>query len=267
MKQVAMNESLDAVGVAEAVDDMPRKSGVAMPPREAGGKRRKGWRTAGKVVLALFVLLFGADLAWTGSGSNEWEAVSDSNGIRVASMKTPGYRLLKYKVEMVADARLSDVVFYLSDTGTGNDVGAKDVKRLEAVSSAQLSYVYDTYKLDLPAPFGQAEVVLINSQVQDPVTGKVRVNIFGAPNKLPRTPGLRRVEHLANSWTLTPLPDGGVAIESVSEFDLGLPYLLANAAMPGVIGQEFAKMRELLKLDKYKNKTLPHITEPGTERP
>lgn len=215
----------------------------------------------GVTAFAVLVLVTAADIAWSSSGNNTWKVTSDANGIRVSTLKTPGYSLLKYRVNMHVDARLSDVVYYLSSTATGEDVGAKDVARLEAVSTPKVSYVYDTYKLDLPKPFGRADVVLINSQVQDPVTKKVTVNIFAAPNKKPLDPSIPRVQHLSNTWILTPLASGGVDIESVSEFDLGLPALLANAAMPGVMADEAGKMRGLLKMDRYRNKTLAHISE------
>lgn len=224
-------------------------------------KTKKIIKAAGLTAFAILVLVTAIDMGWSSSGSNTWKVASEGNGIKVSTLKTPGYSLLKYKVNMHVDARLSDVVYYLSSTTTGDDVGAKDVARLETVSSPKVSYVYDTYKLDLPAPFGRAEVVLINTQLQDPVSKKVSVNIFAAPNKKPLDPSIRRVGHLSNSWTLTPLASGGVDIESVSEFDLGLPVLLANSAMPGVIAEEFRKMRELLKKDKYRNKTLAHISE------
>jgi hypothetical protein len=231
---------------------------------KAGGKARKVIKRVCVTAFAVLVLVTAADIGWSGSGSNTWNVVSDADGIRVATLKTPGYSLYKYKVNMHVDARLSDVVYYLSSTTTGDDVGAKDVARLEAVSSEKVSYVYDTYKLDLPAPFGRADVVLINTQVQDPVSKTVKVNIFAAPNKKPVDPSIPRVEHLSNTWTLTPLASGGVDIESVSEFDLGLPALLANTAMPAVMADESSKMRALLRKDKYRNKTLAHITELNT---
>lgn len=221
-------------------------------------------RTGKRIVLALGALLLvvmAADIGWSASGDSSWQVAKQENGIVVSTMKTPGYSLLKYKASMRVDARLSDVVYYLSSTSTGEDVGARDVARLETVASQRVAYVYDTYKLDLPKPFGVADVVLINTQVQDPRTRTVAVNIFAAPNRKPPVDGARRVKHLSNSWTLTPLPGGGVQIDSVSEFDLGLPALLANSAMPGVIAEEFGKMRELLKKDKYRNKTLAHISE------
>lgn len=237
---------------------------MSNPAMNHPAQTRVARKTGKRIALALgavLLLVLAADMVWSASGDNTWQVAKQENGVVVSTLKTPGYSLLKYKASMRVDARLSDVVYYLSSTSTGEDVGAKDVARLESVATPRMAYVYDTYKLDLPKPFGQADVVLINTQVQDPRTKTVAVNIFAAPNKKAPVDGAQRVRHLSNTWSLTPLPGGGVQIESVSEFDLGLPALLANSAMPGVITEEFGKMRELLKKDKYRNKTLAHITE------
>lgn len=222
------------------------------------GKIFKYFSVWAVVVLAV---LFAADFAWKQSGSNEWKLATERDGIRVYSLKAPGYRLLKYKALMHMDERLSDVTFYLTDLHTGYDLGATDIRRLGEVITPQLSYVYDTYKLSLPPPFGKREIVLLNTRVQDPVTKKVMISIYAAPNKLPPDTSITRVIRLSNNWTLTPLASGGVDIESVSELDLGLPYVLANLVMPDVLVQELGKMLKVIKKERYRNQTVPFITE------
>ena len=233
---------------------------MSEPTKKGSGKARKIVKYLGVSAAVLVAVLFVADIVWERSGTNEWKLASDTNGIRVSTLKTPGYSLLKYKLNMHVDARLSDVVFYLTDTSTGEDLGAKEIVRLESVSSPQVSYSYDTYKLDLP-PFGRRDVVIIAENSQDPVSKKVSINILAAANKKPLDSNITRVEHLSNTWTLTPLASGGVDIEAVSEVDLGIPYFMANQAMPGIITGELSKMPVLLKKDKYKNKKLAFITE------
>jgi hypothetical protein len=202
-----------------------------------------------------------AHFAWTFSGTGEWQRVSGKDGIQISTLKVSGESALKYKVDMRVEARLADVVAFLSETETGIDLGAYDIRRLEAVSAPPVFYAYDTYKLRLPEPFGELEVVIINQYAQDPDTRTVRVNVNAAPNKLPPDASIRRVVHLSNCWTLTPLPGGGVNMESISEMDLGMPYVLANLAMPSVIQENFGNIRALLKLDKYKNKHPAFIAE------
>jgi hypothetical protein len=163
---------------------------------------------------------------------------------------------------MHVDSRLSDVVFYLSDLNTGADVGAFDIRRLEQVSAAPLYYVYDTYKLKLPRPFGLLEVMIVNQYRQDPVTKQVTLNVYAAPGKRPLQKNVTRVVHLGNTWTLTPLESGGVDVESVLQMDLGTPYVLANLAMPALVDGEFDKMRATLKKDKFKNRKPAFISEP-----
>lgn len=216
-------------------------------------------RSAGKWVLGLLAVLYVAHLAWTNSGSNEWEPVSDKDGIRVWSMKTPGYSLLKYKVEMRVESELSDIVFYMTDLDTGYDVGATDIQRLENIAVAPVSYAYDTYKLKLD-PFGKLDVMILNYYTQNPETGVVTINVNAAPNKKPVDPSVPRVIHLSNTFTLTPVPSG-VDLQLISEMDLGLPYILQNLVMPKVAHEESAKMRETLKKEKYRNGKPAFITE------
>jgi hypothetical protein len=167
---------------------------------------------------------------------------------------------------MHVDSRLSDVVFYLSDLNTGADVGAFDIRRIEKVSAAPLYYVYDTYKLKLPRPFGLLEVMIVNQYRQDPVTKQVTLNVYAAPNKRPLQKHITRVVHLGNTFTLTPVESGGVDIDSVLQMDLGTPYVLANLAMPSLVDKEMDRMRQTLKLDKYKNRTPQFITEPHADQ-
>lgn len=212
-------------------------------------------RVLKRVCLSLGVVLValcGAHLAWTNSGSNEWQLVSDQDGIRISALKSPGYSLMKYKVNVRFDSELPEVLFMLTDLDTGKDFGASDIKRLEEVSTPSLFYAYDTYKLTLPKPFGKVEVVLLNQCYEDPKTKQYHINIYAAPNRIPRDGDIPRVVHLSNNWTLTPVT-GGVDVESVSEMDLGLPYVLANLAMPEVIGGQIKAMREMMKTDRYKN--------------
>jgi hypothetical protein len=222
-------------------------------------------RRGAKWTLGIVATLFVAHVVWTGSGSSQWKLVSDKDGIRVSSMKTPGYSLLKYKVEMHLDSKLSDIVYYMSDLNTGYDVGASDIRRLEQVSADPMFYAYDTYKLDLK-PFGKLDVMIVNEYVQDPVTKKVAINVYAAPNKRAVDPHVPRVVHLSDNFTLTPLAAGGVDLQLLSEMDLGLPYLLQNLVMPGVMHEESVKMRDMLKKDKYRNGKPAFITELNDDR-
>jgi len=235
------------------------------PIANNNSRLRRLARRGAKWTLGLAAVLCVAHVAWVGSGSSKWQLASDKDGIRVSTMKTPGYSLLKYKVEMHLDAKLSDIVYYMSDLNTGYDVGASDIRRLEQVTADPMFYAYDTYKLDLK-PFGKLDVMIVNEYVQDPVTKKVAINVYAAPNKGAPAPGIARVVHLSDNFTLTPVAAGGVDLQLLSEMDLGLPYLVQNLVMPGVAHEESAKMREMLKKDKYRNGKPVFITELQADR-
>ncbi len=230
------------------------------PAKVSDDSKGRRLRRIGVWMLATLGVLFVAHLTWVNSGSNEWKPVSDKEGIRVWRMKTPGYAIMKYKVEMRLDSKLSDVVYYMSNLDTGYDVGATDIHRLEEVAVAPVFYAYDNYKLDLK-PFGNLDVMIVNHYTQDPDTKKVRINVYAAPNKLPTRPGALRVVHLSDCFTLTPLEGGGVDLEVLSEMDIGLPYVLQNLFMPQVAFDESKKMRDMLKKDKYRNGKPAFITE------
>jgi len=229
--------------------------------KDAGGRKGGRLRLIGVRMLAIVGVLWAAHLTWVNSGSNEWKPVSDKEGIRVWRMKTPGYSIMKYKVEMRLDSKLSDIVYYMSNLDTGYDVGATDIHRLEEVAVAPVFYAYDNYKLDLK-PFGNLDVMIVNHYMQEPDTKKVRINVYAAPNKKPASPGALRIVHLSDCFTLTPLEGGGVDLEVLSEMDIGLPYVLQNFFMPEVVFDESKKMREMLKKDKYRNGKPAFITEP-----
>ena len=228
--------------------------------KKAGGRLAKLLKITGLVV----GLLFAAHIVWVQTGSSEWSLVSDEDGIRVWSMKPPGERLKKYKIEMHVDSHLSDVVFYMSDLNTGYDVGASDIRRIEQVLDDPVFLAYDTYKLDMK-PFGKLDVVIVNHYAQDPKTGVVRLNVQAAPNKIPVDPEVPRVKHLSNRFTMTPVDGGGVDIELVSEMDMGLPYVVQNLAMPKVAHEEFAKMREMFKKEKYRVGKPAFIVDPAEQ--
>lgn len=225
------------------------------------GRPARFLKRSGLAIIGVLSALLVAHVTWTSSGSNEWKLVSDHSGVRISTLKTPGYSLLKYKVDMHVDSKLSDIVFFLTDLQSGGDVGAFDISRIEHVAAHPVNYVYDTYKLNLPRPFGPIQVMIVNQYFQDPATKQVSVNVYAAPNKRPLDTSIARVVHLSNNWILTPLASGGVDIESVSELDLGIPYVLANFVMPRVLDEEVSKMRAVLKQDKYKNGKPAFISE------
>jgi hypothetical protein len=219
---------------------------------QATGKGAKVLKRAGFALSIVLVALLVGHVAWTNSGSNQWRLVSERDGVRIWALKTPGYSLMKYKVNVRFDAELPNVLFTLTDLDTGKDFGASDIRRIEEVSAPSVFYAYDTYKLALPAPFGNVEVVILNQCYEEPDTKRFHVNVYAAPNKIPRDGASSRIVHLSNNWTLTPVAGGGVDVESISEMDLGLPYVLANLAMPEVIDTQVKTMRAMLKTDRYK---------------
>src|SRR5215475_12429303 len=79
----------------------------------ANQKSARLLRYKGIAVAGVFVVTLAAHVIWTRSGSNEWQVVSDADGIRISTLKTPGESSLRYRANMQVDSRLSDVVAFL----------------------------------------------------------------------------------------------------------------------------------------------------------
>lgn len=229
-------------------------------------KLRKVFYSASYLILIVGVIAFVAHTIWKQSGDSEWKTVRDENGLVVYTMKVPGETLLKYKFNMTVDARLTDVVYYMTDINTGAELGALDLRRIEHFESDPVVINYDTYKIDLK-PFGLREVVLVGQYMQDPETGAVDLHIAAASNKIAPTPGVKRIQHLSNHWKMIPIAPGKVTIETTSDIDMGIPYFLSNMALADVVCDTTAQMRELLKKEKFRNRTALYVKEPFESTP
>jgi len=224
-------------------------------------KTRTAFKYGRMSVVVIVIAIISAHFIWKSSGTSEWKIVKDENGMKIESMKIPGDVLLKYKLNMRVKAPLSDLVFYMTDINTGRDLGAIDVKRLEHVVAPPVVISYDTYKIDLGSPIGLREVVILNQYSQDPVTKVVSINILAAPNELSPNDTVTRLVHLSNHWTYTPLENGEVNVQLISDMDLRLPYLLSNLVFPKVMYDTTDQMRILLKTAKFQNKHVDYVTE------
>jgi hypothetical protein len=122
---------------------------------------------------------------------------------------------------------------------------------------------YHHYVLNLPQPIGPREFLLQTYFAQDPKTHRVELNLLAAPNRLAPVPGLVRIKHLNNIWTIDPRPNGEVDLTIVADADIGgnLPYFAKNAVLPLVLTEMFKSIRVLAPQDRYRNATMPHIVE------
>ena len=208
-------------------------------------------------VLAGIVAAVAMQLIYTYSGSNQWESLGEKNGVTVHSMKSPGTNLKKFKATWKMHSTLSKFVMF-SDSKIDLGNGFYDVRDIEQPSEKIL---WNTWKLGLPAPFKPRQFVVKNEFSQDPGTKELLYTVTSTPDKIPPDDCCVRVAVMNNVWRLTPRQNGEIDVEWYVDMDLGVPYLMANAA--GIQGMyDFApKLQGYLDRDQFKNAKYDWIQE------
>jgi len=218
---------------ATTIDSAADTSQVAQP-KPVSSKLKRSLGLAGIGAAGLVVAIFAGNIIWKMSGSSQWELEFEKNGVRVYSLKAPGAENKQFRAVARAKYRLNQLVGGLIENSTpdnckNNIPGCIEMKVVSPWSAKTMS---DTvmWKLGLPGPFSPREMILRSQVAQDPVTKAVTVNIIGAPNALPRSPGSVRVTHLQNRWIYTPVGNGEVEIEFLQDVDMGgmFPTILLN---------------------------------------
>jgi hypothetical protein len=247
-------------------------TGAAPAAHARRGRARRVLKIAGIALTGLFMLSEASSFVWKSSGSNAWKLVSDQNGIRIWTLKTPGSSLLKVKGEMRTNARLSSIVAILEETEVmDKSVGIAKTTVLEKKETPSLYMMYVHYVHDLSVPTGlpiaPREFILQMHHSQDPVTKAVQINVLAAPNKLPPNKAFVRITHLNNIWTVRPLPNGEVDLQAEADVDLGgnLPDFFKNLMMPEVIKGLCTSVRKLSGQDRYVNAKVAYIREPDQQ--
>jgi len=235
-------------------------AGTAPKAKRAG----KILKRVGYGALALTAVLFVSDLAWTASGSNEWQLARDENGVKVWTLKSPGTTVLRVKSEVRVKSNLGGMVKLLEDLDSCADSYCYDTKVLRVIPSLPGYYgKYVRFKFDIPIPgFQTRDYVLFAEHVQDPKTKKLEINIMAAPDMIPRDECCIRVTHLHNNWKLTPLPNNELDIEFTQDTDLGgMQYVLANVALKEGMYKVLNDMQDFMNKPRYKNAKVDYIEE------
>jgi len=213
-------------------------------------------------VFSLFVMaVIVAHFAWLACGSAEWKLAKDEDGIKVYVLKAPGDAMLKMRTVMEGDYTLNQLVSQHIGVGDNLQVckewipGCKDFKRIMDFNP-QRGYDRDLWRVEVPGPFDDRELLISTIFHQDKATKTVTLDVVGMPNSLPHTPGVVRLERIHNQWTYKPLPSGKIEvalIQDVGFSDVGfLPYPLLNLTLVDDSHKFFATtLRSSLLEDKY----------------
>lgn len=213
-----------------------------------------------------------AHFAWVASGSAEWKLAKDEDGIKVYTLKAPGDPLMKVRTVMEGDYTLTQLASQHIGVGDNLQVciewipGCKEMKRIKDFDPVRGGYDKDMWRVELPGPFADRELLITTMFEQDKQTKQVVLDVLSMPNTLPHTPGVVRVERMHNRWTYTPKANGKVEVALIQDTDLPgigfFPYFLMNMTLVEESHKFFATtLRTSLKEAKYVNAKLPFVDD------
>lgn len=230
------------------------------------GRRKRWLRYLGYGALALLALALTAHVVWVQSGTGEWKLVKDEDGVKVWTQKSPGTSLLVVKGHVRVKAKVASMVYLIEEVSNCDDAYCYDAEVFERVPSTQGRYAaFMKFKFDIPG-MKTRQYVLLQDRYQDPVSKITELNLYAAPNKLPRDPCCVRVPYLHNTWRYTPHENGDLDIELTQDTDDGgILYPLANVFMTEVTYQFLHDLPGLMKKDRYRNARVDGVLEAVTE--
>lgn len=127
----------------------------------------------------------------------------------------------------------------------------------------------DTYNVyyyaasTFPWPLQNRDLVAHSVFDQDPITKEITILTEAVEGHHPAQKGLIRIEVLQAIWILTPKPDGVVTITYFLKTDPAgnIPAWMTNKFMDRGPIQTMEKLRDMAKLEKYKNVKMSIIEE------
>jgi hypothetical protein len=199
--------------------------------------------------VAFVAIALVAHVAYTYSGSGQWEKMGEQDGVTVYAKKMPGANLWTFKTNWKIHSTLSKFAAFASDETL--DLGNLDVREWGHDDKERAAY--SAWKSNFPWPFKPREFVIRNEFSQDPETKALLYKVIAAPDAVPPDACCHRVRVMNNTWRLTPVGNGDLEVEWIVDMDIGIPYVLTNLMQTQVMYWFAPQVQGLLDLDRYKN--------------
>lgn len=230
---------------------------VTAKPKRKGRIRR----FLGRTFLVLLAIALIAQLAFTFSGSGEWESLGSRKGVEIFAKKNPGSNIKEYKAVFKVKSTLSRFVAFSTIENSDLQIGYYDMRDLQKVNDR---LIYSTWKQKFPSPFKPRHFVVKNEFTQDPKTKGLVFTVSAANDKMPYDSCCVRVPKMDNSWTLTPIGNGELQVVWHSDLDMGgfLPYFMLNGYQPGGMRFFARNMQGYLDQKIYDNAHYAWLQEP-----
>ncbi|MEY3052672.1 MAG: hypothetical protein RLY31_2457 [Bacteroidota bacterium] len=202
-----------------------------------------------------------------GSDLDGWELKKRKDGIDVYIREQEGSAIKELKFSTTLQASLQAIGALLTDVEGYNDwVYASLVSRtIDRVSETEVYYYAE---LDFPWPFENRDLVLYSRFWQDPKTYAIHSQTWSRHWMLPEKENIVRIKDANFSWTFRPGRDGAVQVDYYLQSDPGgnIPAWMVNLAADQGPFESMLRFRELLGLDRYRERRLPFVRDfpPGT---
>lgn len=171
-------------------------------------------KTTGNIILALILFLFSPDQSYCGN-EPAYSLVKGSSGISIYTRWIPvtsSRSARQIKAVVVIDATVAEVLSVLRDDGSVSKWmnSTKDYHRLRTIDSGSW---YSYVQFAIPWPLNNQDCIIRYDVKEDPGSGKVTIDLHGAPGYLQPFDGVKRIPHMEGSWVITDLGNNKVLVE------------------------------------------------------
>jgi len=208
---------------------------------------------------ALAVALM-SSITW--SGEDGWQLEKEKDGIQIYSRAVDGWEIHEVRGVARIDARLSSVVAAINDVAAIHEltdiVAHSEIRQRASDSRYQ---IYSTMKM--PWPVSNRDILNQREIKQDPTTRVVTITDTAIQDPNPPKPDYVRIVKSRQQWTLTPIAEGGVQVETrlLSDPAGPMPSSLINSMSVNTPLKTLSKLKELVQRPAYAQATLPFIKE------
>ena len=192
-----------------------------------------------------------------------WSVVYKSNSITVFSRPVRGSSFLEVKGVTKVKAPLAGLVLLLHDAYSGCHSWMDYCLEKKLLKRAGLlAYYYNVSKV--PWPFKNRDIVVKTEVLQNAETKEVLVLFSGIPNFVPERKEYERIQKLKGFWAFKPLAGNSVQVtyQFYAEPGGNLKAWMVNSFTEKNPYKALRKLREVIKLERYRSARLPEIEEP-----